>query len=117
MIAHVYNRNLDENYPASMSKNIITGILKNKIGFKGLIITDDMQMKAISDNYDLEYSIITAINAGNDILLFGNNVSYDKNIAKIFNDIVFNAVKEGKISQDTIEESYNKIIKIKARLK
>ena len=117
MIAHVYNRNLDENYPASMSKNIITGILKNKIGFKGLIITDDMQMKAISDNYDLEYSIITAINAGNDILLFGNNVSYDKNIAKIFNDVVFNAVKDGKISQDTIEQSYNKIIKIKARLK
>lgn len=116
MIAHVYNENLDDTYPASLSKKIITDLLKDEIGFDGLIVTDDMQMKAISDNYSLEDSIITAINAGNDILLFGNNIKSDKNIAKEFNDIVFNAVQEGKISQDRIEESYNKIMKIKEGL-
>ena len=117
MVAHVYNKNLDDKYPATMSKKIITDLLKDKMKFKGLIITDDMQMYAISDNYSLEDSIITAINAGNDILLFGNNIKNDRNIAKEFNDIVFNAVKNGKISQNRIEESYNKIIKIKDHLK
>lgn len=116
MIAHVYNENSDKIYPASLSKKIITDLLKNQIGFKELIITDDMQMSAISDNYSLEDSIITAINAGNDVLIFGNNIKYDKNIVKEFNNIVFNAVKNGKISQDRIEESYNKIINIKAGL-
>lgn len=117
MVAHVYNKNLDKYYPASMSQTTITKLLKDKIKFKGLIVTDDMQMKAISDNYNLEDSIIKAINAGNDILIFGNNIKYDKDIAKKFNNIVFNAVKDGKISQDRIEESYNKIMKIKEHLK
>lgn len=117
MVAHVYNKNLDKNYPASMSQRTITKLLKDELKFKGLVVTDDMQMKAISDNYNLEDSIITAINAGNDILIFGNNIKNDKNIAKEFNDIVFNAVKSGKISQDRIEESYNKIMKIKEHLK
>ena len=117
MVAHVYNKNLDKYYPASMSKKMITRVLKKAIGFKGIVFTDDMQMKAISDNYSLEASIITAINAGNDVLIFGNNIKNDKNIAKEFNDIVFNAVKKGKISQDRIEDAYNKIIAIKSVLK
>lgn len=117
MIAHVYNENLDQNYPATLSEKIITGILKNEIGFEGLIVTDDIQMKAISDNYTLEDSIIAAINAGNDILLFANNIKNDKNIAKEFNDIVFDAVKSGKILPETIEQAYKKIIKIKSGLK
>ncbi|MCR4662551.1 MAG: hypothetical protein K5622_01525 [Endomicrobiaceae bacterium] len=117
MIAHVYNKNLDINYPASLSKRVVTDLLKNNLKFNGLVFSDDMQMKAISDNYSLEDSIITAINAGNDVLIFGNNLKYDKDIAKKFNDIVFNAVKEGKISKDRIEESYNKITETKSFLK
>lgn len=117
MIAHVYNRRLDKTYPASLSKKTITGILKKQIRFKGLIITDDMQMNAISDNYNLKDGIITAINAGNDILIFGNNLKYDKDIAKKFNDIVFNAVKNGNISKKKIEESYDKIMSTKSILK
>ena len=117
MVAHVYNKRLDQNYPASMSKKVITKLLKDILKFKGLVFTDDMQMKAISNNYGLEDSIIAAINAGNDILIFGNNLKYDKDIAKKFNNIVFNAVKDGRISRDRIEESYNKIITIKEHLK
>ncbi len=117
MVAHVTNNKLDSNYPASLSKRTVTQLLKKKIGFKGLIFTDDMQMKAITNNYNLEDSIIAAINAGVDVLIFGNNLQYDRNIAKKFNDIVYNAVKDGKISQDRIEESYNKIIEIKSFLK
>jgi beta-N-acetylhexosaminidase len=117
MIAHVYNKNLDKYYPASMSKKIITRILKKAIKFKGIVFSDDMQMKAISDNFSLEDSIIASINAGVDVLIFGNNIKNDNNIAKEFNDIVFNAVKDGKISQDRIEDAYNKIMAIKSILK
>ncbi len=117
MVAHVYNKNLDKDYPATMSKNVVTDLLKNEIGFKGIVFTDDMQMGAISGNYSLKDSIITSINAGIDVLVFGNNTQYNKEgIAKKFNDIVFNAVKEGKISQDRIDEAYTKIIKIKEGL-
>ncbi len=117
MVAHVYNENLDETYPASLSEKVITGLLKDEIGFNGLVVTDDMQMKAISDNYSLEDSIIKAINAGVDLFIYGNNIQYDNDgIAKKFNDIVFNAVEDGKISQERIEDSYNKIIKIKSGL-
>lgn len=116
MTAHVYNESLDKDYPASLSEAVISNILKKVVGFKGIVFSDDMQMKAITDNYSLEDSIITAINAGTDVLIFGNNLNYDKDIAKKFNDIVFNAVKEGKISQDRIEDAYNKVIKTKAFL-
>ncbi len=117
MVAHVYNKNLDKYYPASMSGKMITRVLKQAIGFKGIVFSDDMQMKAISDNFSLEESIITAINAGNDVLIFGNNLEYDKDIAKKFNDIVFNAVKDGRILQDRIEDAYNKITATKSFLK
>ena len=117
MVGHVYNKNLDKYFSASMSRRVINNLLKNHLKFKGLIFTDDMQMKAISENCSLEGAIITAINAGNDILIFGNNIKNDSNIVKKFNDIVFDAVKSGKISQDRIEESYNKIMATKSLLK
>ncbi len=116
MVAHVYNKNLDKKYPATMSKRIINNLLKNNLKFRGIVFSDDMQMKAISDNYSLEDSIITAINAGVDVLIFGNNIKNDKNIAKEFNDIVFNAVKSGKISQDRIDDAYIKVLATKSVL-
>jgi beta-N-acetylhexosaminidase len=73
MTAHIFNSNLDAGYPATLSKNIITGILRDELKFDGVVISDDMQMKAISDYYGLETAIYRAIDAGVDILLFANN--------------------------------------------
>ena len=116
MVSHIYNKNIDDKYPASMSNKTVNELLKGKLGFSGLIITDDMQMKAISDNYTFDEAVILAINAGCDLLIFGNNLSYDKNLAKKFNDVVFNAVQNGKISPERIDEAYLKIMKVKERL-
>lgn len=116
MVAHVYNKDFDEYIPASLSKYFITAILKNQFGFEGLIFSDDLQMKAISNNYSLQEAIIRAINAGTDVLVFANNLTYDKDIAKKFNNIVFKAVKSGKISKKRIKYSYDKIIKAKQSL-
>jgi len=115
MTAHVFNRGIDENYPATLSYIFLDDILRKEIKFKGVIISDDMQMKAISDNYGIEKSIIKAINSGCDILLFSNNAQskYDENLPYEVQQIIYKAVKDGKISEERIAESYNRIISLK----
>ncbi|MFC1567151.1 glycoside hydrolase family 3 protein, partial [bacterium] len=82
MTAHVFNKNLDYIYPATLSKKCIEITLRQYLKFPGIVISDDLQMKAISANFGLEETIVLAINAGVDILLFANNLEYDPNIAK-----------------------------------
>ncbi len=116
MTAHIFNANLDANYPATLSNNVMTGILRNQLQFDGVIISDDMNMKAISDYYGLETAIELAINAGVDILMFANNISYDDNIATEAISIIKQLIKDGKISRERINESYNRIMKLKNKV-
>jgi hypothetical protein len=113
------DKKVDENYPATLSDNFLQGILRNQIGFKGVIISDDMQMAAIIDNYGVEESVIRAVNAGNDIIYFFNNskAGYDGQIAYKVRDIIFNAVKNGKIREERITESYDRIIALKKQFR
>jgi beta-N-acetylhexosaminidase len=117
MTAHTINKNIDKDYPASLSSNFLQNILRDQIGFDGVIISDDMQMGAISKNFNFEESIILAINAGTDIISLMNNSSdnYDSQMAYKARDVIFWAVKEGKISREKIEESYNRIIELKRK--
>jgi len=119
MVAHVVNKNIDSEYPATLSPKFLQDILRNKIGFKGVIISDDMQMSAISANYKFDQALILAINAGCDIVSVVNNTpqGYDKDIALKTRDIIFNAVKEGKISETKITDSYNRIMNLKTKFR
>jgi len=118
MTAHIINKNIDDN-PTTLSKVFLQDILRKQIGLKGVIMSDDLQMNAINDNYSFEDTIISAINAGCDIVYFFNNSSngYDENIAYKIRDVIFNAVKQGKIEQSRITESYNRIMDLKKRFK
>ncbi len=118
MTAHIINRNIDENYPATLSSRFLQDILRGGIGFKGVIISDDMQMGAITSNYGFEEAIIMAINAGCDILIVSNNGSagYDENVPYKVRDAIYNAVKDGKISRERISESYERISLLKSNL-
>ena len=116
MTAHIFNGNLDADYPATLSKNIITGILRNQVGFSGVIISDDMNMAAITDHFGLEQAIELAINAGIDILIFANNLTYNEQIAVEAVNIIKSLVANGKISESRINESYYRIMKLKTRL-
>ncbi|NIT99877.1 MAG: glycoside hydrolase family 3, partial [Nitrosopumilaceae archaeon] len=73
MIGHLYNANLDSIYPASLSYNTITGLLKDSLGFTGAVISDELLMGAIVNNYTFDQAIELAINAGTDILLYRTN--------------------------------------------
>ncbi|OGZ78124.1 MAG: hypothetical protein A2358_02100 [Candidatus Staskawiczbacteria bacterium RIFOXYB1_FULL_37_44] len=119
MMGHVINKNIDKNYPASMSSAFIDGILRKQIGFNGVIISDDMQMTAITKNYGFKDSIIKFINAGGDIVSILNNSpgGYDEQLAYKTRDIIFNAVKDKKIDEKRITESYNRIINLKKKFK
>lgn len=119
MVAHVINKKIDNKYPATLSTAFLQDILRKQIGFKGIIISDDMQMAAISNNYKLDEAVITAVNAGVDIISVLNNSpdGYDKDIAYKVRDIIFNGLKENKIKEERITESYNRILNLKKQLK
>lgn len=113
MVGHLSHKGFDKNYPATLSKNIVQGILRDKLKYEGVVISDDMHMKAITDNYTLEKSIVQAINAGVDILLFSTYFYNNSNIPKTVHSVVKQAIKEGLIKKSTIETSYKRIKKLK----
>jgi beta-N-acetylhexosaminidase len=115
MTAHVFNARLDSLYPATLSKATIDGILRKQLGFRGVVLSDDMQMKAIADRYGLEEAIRLAIDAGVDVLIFGNNVSYDPDIASKATSIIHHLVEKGAISPERIDQSYRRIMALKTR--
>ncbi len=113
MTAHVFIKHLDSTYPATLSKRIITGLLREKLNYNGVVIADDMQMGAIAKEYGLETAIFRAIEAGIDILTFANNSTFDAGIAIKAAEIIKRLIKTKKISSERIDESYNRIMNLK----
>ncbi|MBN1465992.1 glycoside hydrolase family 3 protein [candidate division KSB1 bacterium] len=113
MTAHIYQSNLDSVYPASLSHAIITQLLRQKLGFDGVVISDDLLMAAIRNRYSLAESVRQAVQAGNDILLF--TTTADDLLPRVKN-IIRQHVKDGVISQRRIDESYKRIARLKDRL-
>lgn len=105
MVAHLYVPSLEsgKGIPASISKNIITGLLKEQLGYKGLIITDALNMGAVANKYKPGELDALAFKAGNDIMLFSQGVSEGKKLIQ-------KAIDQGEISQSRVEESVKKIL-------
>ncbi len=117
MTAHVKHYGLDsKGYPATLSKPILTELLRDKLHFKGVIITDDMQMKAISDVYGLQEAIRLTINAGSDILMFANQLAAAPQDPAQIVEIIYQDVKSGQISEARIDEAYQRIMELKKNL-
>lgn len=95
--------------PATLSPTIITEVLRNQLGFQGVVISDDLDMGAITTQFDRKKSIELAVLAGCDILLFGNNLKWDPDLP----DFVFTTLKElitsKRISEARIKESWHRI--------
>jgi beta-N-acetylhexosaminidase len=113
MVAHVYNKNLDKKYPASLSFDTITKLLRWKIDYHGVVITDDLQMRAISSKYKLNQVLTLAINAGNDVLLFGNQLDKKNKVSlkKIIDEVVF-LIKTNKIDIKLINKANRRVKKL-----
>ncbi len=119
MVGHLFNAHLDSLYPASLSHKVITGLLRERLGFKGVVVSDELFMNAISDNYSFDSTITLAINAGIDILLFKksmiNNGFDDISLCDSVINIVEKQIKAGKISESTIDSAYTRIMDLKSR--
>jgi len=117
MTAHVYNSHLDKKYPATLSYAVNTTLLREKLGFKGVIISDDLQMKAISEHYSLRETVRLAINSGVDILLFGNQLGHQD--LDVLIETIYQEVKKETIPLARIEKSNQRIeaLHIKQKIK
>ena len=107
MTAHVFNKAMDQKYPATLSYRVNSEILRGKMKYHGLIISDDMQMNAIAKHYSTKEAVTLAINAGVDILLFGNQLA-QISVERIVNTI-FEQVQNGSIPISRIIESNQRI--------
>ncbi len=116
MTAHIANRNLDALWPATLSEPAIQGLLRSKLAYDGVVITDDLQMKAISDQYGLETAILRAIQAGADVLTFANSaVDADPEIIARVIATVRQGIRQGILSEERIETSVRRIEQLKKR--
>lgn len=102
MVSHNIVKSMDAKYPASLSAKVHE-VLRQKLAFKGVIMTDDLSMGAVTKYEQGKNACIEAFNAGNDILLTGGSVPENFNA-------VYNAVKSGQISEERLDESVKRII-------
>lgn len=113
MVAHAHYPAFDQiPTPASISPNVITRLLRNDMGFKGLVLSDDMLMGAITETLDYREAIVSAVLAGEDMLLVCNS---SEKVYEAFEALVM-AAEEGRISQAMLSESLDHIAFMKAML-
>lgn len=116
MTAHIVNTNIDPDYPATLSPKFIKNILRDQLKFNGVVVSDDMNMGAIVDNYGFNEALVKAINAGCDMLIISNNgTTYNENVVKESVEAIFKAVKRGEISEEQIDQSIQRIQELKQR--
>lgn len=103
LIGHLYHDQIDSLYPATMSAKTIQGLLRNKLGFHGVVLSDDLQMGALTAQYSIEDIVIESIRAGNDLLQFSDPLKIDENFPQWFYTTVAKAMDEGIIDKHELE--------------
>jgi len=118
MTAHIVNTQLDPSrLPATLSPLILKKLLRDSLHFDGVIFSDDMQMKAISEQYKLEEAIYLALTAGVDVLMFSNNIPGVKDYSpENIHAIIKKLVLEGRIPAGQIDASFNRVMRFKRKL-
>ena len=113
MTGHLYHRALDSRWPATLSAPILNGLLREKMGFSGAIISDDLQMRAITDRYGLAEAAWMAMAAGVDLLILGNNLHYDPESVKKCTAAVVDALGRGDLHEERIFQAWQRVQRLK----
>lgn len=113
MTAHIFNAHLDPELPATLSPAVVKGLLRKQLGYDGVVISDDMQMRAITDLFKLEKAFELAILAGIDIVAVTNEVTDQGPVADRFFNTVHRMLDEGVIDEERIEQSFQRIMRYK----
>ena len=113
MTGHVSHQTLTDGLPASLSTPAIAGMLRGRVGFSGVVITDDLDMKAVRRKFSREEAVIRAVAAGNDILLATNDDG-DHNLPLTMIMAVQKGIRDGRIDPDGVVASVRRIEALKA---
>lgn len=109
MAAHILMTGIDPDLPASLSPGVVTGLLRQGLGFAGVVCTDDLTMGAISDTYGMGEAAVLAVEAGCDLLL----VCHGADNLTAAREALLAAVESGRISQDRLDESVYRLLSLK----
>ncbi len=119
MVGHLYHADYaddDGETPSSLSARWIDGVLRDELGFDGVVISDDLEMGAIRDHFTLEETVTKAVRAGMDVLLFSNTAKYRAGLSREVLDILLAEAEADPAFAARIEESYARIVALKARI-
>jgi beta-N-acetylhexosaminidase len=117
MIAHVFNRALDGEFPATLSRATIAGLLRGELGFEGPVVTDDLRMGAIEEHWGLEAAAVTALAAGADILLIADDrLSDGRSAAEVALGRIRERLAGGRLDPERVEAALAHVRALKARL-
>jgi beta-N-acetylhexosaminidase len=110
MVGNLVNGQIDPDAPASLSEATVSGLLRDQLGWDGVVITDDLQAGAITESFGADEAIQLALAAGNDLLLLANQQTYDPVIASHVIQLVAGLVRDGTIRESRIDEAYARVV-------
>ncbi|MFR9504191.1 MAG: glycoside hydrolase family 3 N-terminal domain-containing protein [Rikenellaceae bacterium] len=117
MVSHLFNENFDETYPATLSRATLQGLLREGLGWRGVVVSDDMQMRAITDNYGFEEAVKLSFNAGVDLFIIGGNIKReDYDVVDKFVSIIESGVASGEISMERLDEAVARIDRLVSKI-
>jgi beta-N-acetylhexosaminidase len=111
MVTHVVVPALDPNLPATLSPKIVQGVLRDQLGYQGVVMTDSLYMKGISLQYNLGQAAVLSVMAGDDLL----EGAFDSYSMRFMMDSIKGAMADGRISQARIDQSVRRILALKLR--
>ncbi|MBD3409379.1 MAG: glycoside hydrolase family 3 [Ignavibacteriales bacterium] len=115
MTCHVTHRAFDPELPGTLSRSIIDGLLRERLGFRGVVFSDDLHMKAISDRYSFDETVALAFAAGVDVILFANNMPYVPDVATRVREAFLKALDKGATTEARVEEAYARVTALKRK--
>lgn len=120
MVGHLYHADYSDagtQTPSSLSPQWITGVLREELGYDGVVISDDLEMGAIRDHLTLKQTITMAVRAGMDVLLFSNTAKYRASLGQEILDILVAEAEADPAFAARIGESYERIVQLKSRIR
>ena len=108
MTAHILVPALDPDRPATLSRRILTDLLRGELGYDGLIVTDGMEMQAISGTYGIERGSVLAVAAGADAICVGGGLSDDETVRRL-RDALVSAVRSGELPEERLAEAAERV--------
>jgi beta-N-acetylhexosaminidase len=111
MTAHVLFDALEPGVPATMSRRVLHGVLREELGFDGVLVSDDLEMKAIADHYSVEEAAVQGTLAGVDLFL----VCHRADVQRRAIEALVRAVESGRVPRARIQEAHRRLARLEAR--